>query len=246
MAVDSAGNVYVADLGAFPFFSTGNHTIRKITPAGVVSTLAGLAGSFGSADGTGSAALFDQPAGVAVDSHGNVYVADLNNNTIRVGVKAPPVITTVGQRFAYQLETSGATSLSVTNLPPGLSFNAQLAAIIGIPTVAGTFQVDVSATYSNVATQTPLTIVVQPTPPSGLVITSGTSATGRAGRLFQFQVTTSSTNPSATLNASSLPPGLSLNSVTGLISGTPRLPRQLVGNIDDNRRKLLGYCHIAT
>ena len=46
MTVDSAGNVYVAD--------TGNHTIRKVTPAGVVTTLAGLAGSVGSTDGTGA------------------------------------------------------------------------------------------------------------------------------------------------------------------------------------------------
>ena len=68
VAVDSAGNVYVAD--------TGNDTIRKITPSGVVSTLAGLAGSFGSDDGTGSAARFHDPTGVAVDSAGNVYVAD--------------------------------------------------------------------------------------------------------------------------------------------------------------------------
>ena len=68
VAVDSAGNVYVAD--------TDNHTIRKVTPAGVVTTLAGLAGSSGSADGTGSAARFNDPYGVAVDSAGNVYVAD--------------------------------------------------------------------------------------------------------------------------------------------------------------------------
>ena len=68
VAVDTAGNVYVADIG--------NHTIRKVTPAGVVTTLAGLAGGSGSADGTGSAAQFFSPHGVAVDSPGNVYVAD--------------------------------------------------------------------------------------------------------------------------------------------------------------------------
>jgi NHL repeat len=68
VAVDSVGNVYVAD--------TQNSTIRKITPAGVVTTLAGRAGWDGPADGTGGAARFYRPNGVAVDSAGNVYVAD--------------------------------------------------------------------------------------------------------------------------------------------------------------------------
>jgi serine/threonine protein kinase/sugar lactone lactonase YvrE len=75
VAVDKAGNVYVAD--------TANDTVRKITPDGIVSTLAGLARSHGSADGTGSNARFWAPFGVAVDGYGNVYVADTVNNTIR-------------------------------------------------------------------------------------------------------------------------------------------------------------------
>jgi sugar lactone lactonase YvrE len=75
VAVDSATNVYVAD--------TGNSTIRKVTPAGVVTTLAGLGAVNGSADGTGRAARFNQPRGVAVDNAGNVYAADSYNNTIR-------------------------------------------------------------------------------------------------------------------------------------------------------------------
>ena len=86
VAVDSAGNVYVAD--------TGNHTIRKVTAGGVVTTLAGLADSPGSADGTGSAARFNSPRGVAVDSGGNVYVADTGNRTIRK-VTAGGVVTTL-------------------------------------------------------------------------------------------------------------------------------------------------------
>jgi len=74
VAVDSSGNVYVGD--------TNNHLIRKITPAGVVSTFAST-GSAGSANGTGTEAQFYYPFGVAVDSFGNVYVADANNHLIR-------------------------------------------------------------------------------------------------------------------------------------------------------------------
>src|SRR5262245_9362634 len=75
VAVDNAGNVYVAD--------TQNDTIRKITADGVVTTLAGCAGCNGSTDGTGSAARFWFPEGVAADSAGNLYVADTVNYTIR-------------------------------------------------------------------------------------------------------------------------------------------------------------------
>ena len=75
VAVDSAGNVYVAD--------SGNHAIRKITPASVVTTLAGLPGVSGVADGTGSAARFFDPIGLTVDGSGNVYVADSGNDIVR-------------------------------------------------------------------------------------------------------------------------------------------------------------------
>src|SRR5439155_16436063 len=90
VAVDSAGNVYVAD--------QANSTIRKMTPEGLVTTVAGSAGQSGSADGVGSAARFNLPGGVAVDSAGNVYVADIYNHRITKGTPGaaadttPPVI----------------------------------------------------------------------------------------------------------------------------------------------------------
>jgi sugar lactone lactonase YvrE len=88
LAVDAAGNVYVAD--------SGNATIRMITPAGMVSTLAGTAGVTGSADGSGAAAQFRDPRGVAADAAGNVYVADTANQTIRLVTPGGLVTTLAG------------------------------------------------------------------------------------------------------------------------------------------------------
>ena len=74
VAADGAGNVFVAD--------TNNHTIRKITPAGEVTTLAGLARSAGSANGTALSATFNCPTGIAFDLSGNLYITDTWNQLI--------------------------------------------------------------------------------------------------------------------------------------------------------------------
>lgn len=88
IAVDSSGDVYVAD--------TTNNLIRKITPAGVVSTLAGVVAVSGWQDGTGSGALFNQPQGLAIDSSGNLYVADTGNSVIRKITSSGTVSTIAG------------------------------------------------------------------------------------------------------------------------------------------------------
>ncbi len=75
LAADAAGNVFVVD--------SNNSTIRKISPLGVVTTLAGAPGQRGSADGLGGAARFDSPAGLTIDAAGNLFVAELINSCIR-------------------------------------------------------------------------------------------------------------------------------------------------------------------
>jgi sugar lactone lactonase YvrE len=88
IACDTNGNVYVVD--------HGNHTIRKITSAGVVTTLAGSAGNAGYADGSGTAARFRFPSGIAVDRSGTVFVADTDNHVIREITPAGDVSTSAG------------------------------------------------------------------------------------------------------------------------------------------------------
>jgi sugar lactone lactonase YvrE len=87
VAVDAQGNVFVAD--------SANNTIRMIT-GGMVSTLAGTAGVAGSLDGIGTAAQFNGPNGLAVDAHGNIFVADSANNTIRMIAPGGTVTTLAG------------------------------------------------------------------------------------------------------------------------------------------------------
>jgi hypothetical protein len=81
IAVDGTQTIFVSD--------SGNYTVRRITSAGMVSTIAGLAGVSGTVNGTGTGARFAQPYGVAVDGLGNVTVADYLGYDIRQGHLAP-------------------------------------------------------------------------------------------------------------------------------------------------------------
>jgi sugar lactone lactonase YvrE len=103
IAVDAAGMVYVSD--------QHNQTIRKITPAGVVSTFAGQPGQLGSADGLGSIARFRMPAGITLDAAGNLYVADQGNHTIRKITPAGLVTTLAGRPLvADTLDGTGSNA----------------------------------------------------------------------------------------------------------------------------------------
>jgi sugar lactone lactonase YvrE len=111
VAVDTSGNVYVAD--------TANQTIRKITSNGVVSLLAGTVGTFGTADGTGTAARFSTPMGLATDSSGNVYVADNNNHTIRK-ITPSGVVTTIAGTPGTAETVDGDRTTARLNYPEHL------------------------------------------------------------------------------------------------------------------------------
>lgn len=88
IARDSAGNLFVAD--------SGNHTLRKVTPAGVVSTLAGFAGQSGFTNASGSLARFHSPLGLALATNGMIYVADSGNHLLRAVTPGGVVSTLAG------------------------------------------------------------------------------------------------------------------------------------------------------
>ena len=114
IAIDAAKNLYVSD--------TLNNTIRKVTPARVVSTLAGSAGLFGPSDGTGTSARFNFPIGLAVDGAGNVYVADAKNSAIR-RITPAGVVTTHAGALAQFGSTDGPAATARFFLPYGVAID---------------------------------------------------------------------------------------------------------------------------
>jgi serine/threonine-protein kinase len=120
MAIDSAGNVYVAD--------QGNNVIRKISSKGNVTTFAG-SGTRGAADGTGAAASFNQPAAVCVDIGGNVYVADQGGNRIRK-ITSAGVVTTIAGNGTAGLQNGKQTGAEF-NQPGGIAIDSKNVLYIG-------------------------------------------------------------------------------------------------------------------
>ena len=230
---DSSGNVYVAD--------ASNHLIRRITTAGVVNTLAGLAGSSGTADGIGTAARFNAPSEAAPDASGNIYIVDTNNHTLRKSAPAAApsfqtqpashaVIATQNTTFTVAVTANPAAAYQWQRLPAGSSTWGNLT---NVSPYSGTSTATLTITGATIAmsgdqfrciatnglgslTSSPATLTVT-IPPH---ITSSNTATFTMSQPGSFAVTATGT-PAPTFSATGLPVWVSLNATTGLLSGTP-------------------------
>jgi len=122
IVVDAADNVYVAD--------QVNATIRKISPTGAVSTIAGQAGVLGNVDGLGTSATFESPEGLAIDGAGNIYVADASGEVIRMITPNGVVSTISGSANNYGSSNGGGAAVSLKN-PQGIAIDASGKLYIG-------------------------------------------------------------------------------------------------------------------
>jgi len=216
-----SGNFYVAD--------RGNNEIRQITPAGVVTLVAGSSSSVaGHTDGTGSGATFNGPSSVAVDGAGNIYVADKYNNEIRK-ISAGGVVTTLAGDYTVSPAASvdGIGSAANFNAPDGItvdrSGNIYVSEGLGnkirmitpagvVSTIAGSgvgghaSGVGVLATFSG-----PTGLDIDPSTGNVLVADSASN------EIRQIIGTGYSISPTV------MPPGLTFTATTGKISGTPTI-----------------------
>ena len=158
---------------------------------------------------------------------GNNGGSDIGNYGVNLAIKAAalPVITsslnktgTIGEGISYTITATNApTSFGAEGLPIGLTINTSTGVISGIPSAAGNSSINITATNNDGATGS-ATLVISIAPPSP-VINSPTSASGTVGSPFNYQITAS--RGPASFGAVGLPSGLSVNSTTGIISGTP-------------------------
>lgn len=116
IATDGAGTLFVAD--------TGNHTIRRVDAStGAVTTLVGTAGMAGSTDGSGSAARFNNPYGVALDAVGTLYIADYGNHAIRKVTVGPRAVTTMAGMAGMAGYADGTGAGARFDSPTGMTFD---------------------------------------------------------------------------------------------------------------------------
>jgi sugar lactone lactonase YvrE/predicted secreted Zn-dependent protease len=212
IAVDVSGNVYVTE--------SSNNKIRKITSTGVVSTFAG-SGLQGSTDGTGTAASFNYPLGIAVDASGNIYVADRDNYKIRKITPAGVVSTFAGSGVKESIDGTGtaASFFSPNGVAVDTSGNIYITDNNGYYKIRMITSIGVvSSFYSGISNgYLPDGERVNAMPNGGVVV----DATGTIYALDSQSSQIIKTTSSDEYYTSELPAGLYINRYTGDISGTP-------------------------
>jgi sugar lactone lactonase YvrE len=203
VAVDGAGNLYITD--------SNNNRVRRVTPGGIITTLAGNGAIGFSGDGgpATNATLRGYLQGIQTDAGGNVYFADSNNNRIRK-IDVNGIITTVAGNGAFAYGGDGGPATSASLAAPSY---------LDVDTNGNLYIADTGNDR--------IREVVAPGPPpspgSRLTITTNSLAVGVLNSPYNFtvQAVGGVGTLTWTVNAGSLPSGLNLNSSTGAITGAP-------------------------
>jgi uncharacterized protein (TIGR03437 family) len=234
VTVDSSGSLYIADTRAFRVLKVSN---------GVISTVAGNGtDGFSGDNGPATTAQLSYPTGVAVDASGDVFIADSNNDRIRILTpsKAPTITTssmptgTLGTAYTQTLSANGGIPpyhnwvLSSGALPPWLTLDADSGVISGVPYSAlgspFAFSVTVQDSTGNVSPARNLAISVSQPPALTIITSSPLPSGGVQVPCNQVFAATSGTAPyrSWAVTAGSLPPGTALGgTLVGTLTGTP-------------------------
>ncbi len=212
LVFDGSGNLYVSDFNS--------DIIRKITPNGLVYTIAGTSGTAGFTNGPGNSALFSGPGYMAIDGNGNIYFSETGNNTIREISNSGNVTTLAGSgRSGFQ---NGTASLASFNNPGGITIDAagnlfvadqgnfsirKVTQAGNVTTFAGNGQQGATNGY-------PLTAVKFADPRDITIDANGNLFVADGGQIRKINV-------SGFTIDKPLPPGLYFDNTTGTISGTP-------------------------
>ena len=204
---------------SFSYMITASNSPTSFAAAGLPAGLT-LNSSTGVISGTPTSAGVINLTLVATNSKG----VGTENLTLTIQLAAPVITSALtasdnlNNAFSYTITASNSpTSFNATGLPAGLSINTNTGVISGTPSATGTSTVTISATNSGGTGTATLRLTVNPT--SAPVITSSTSASGATDAAFSYNIT--ATNTPTSYNATGLPAGLSINTSTGVISGTP-------------------------